>query len=177
MKALGIALCGLIHLTVTHAQESAAPKLYQKSNLVAWCVVPFDAKKRGPEERAAMIKKLGLRKVAYDWRAEHAPTFEAEILAYKKHGLEFFAFWDWHPSMAALMRKHGIRPANLEDESQPGRRFAGGKNRGGRPLAAATRENRDRVKMPTRFVQSRRLGRRAKKPRRRVRMAPARTQD
>src|SRR5262245_59245051 len=42
------------------AQEAAAkPDLFARENLVAWCIVPFDSKKRGPEERAAMLKKLG----------------------------------------------------------------------------------------------------------------------
>ena len=37
-----------------------AKELFRRDNLVAWCIVPFDAKKRGPEERAAMMEKLGL---------------------------------------------------------------------------------------------------------------------
>jgi hypothetical protein len=37
-----------------------AESLFRADNLVAWCIVPFDAKKRGPEERAAMMEKLGL---------------------------------------------------------------------------------------------------------------------
>lgn len=79
-------------------------------NLVAWCIVPFDAESRGPSERAAMLKRLGLRRVAYDWREQHVPTFEQEVLEYKKHGLEFFAFWDWHDDMAALVEKYDIHP-------------------------------------------------------------------
>ena len=31
--------------------------------------------------------------------AEHVPTFEAEVEEYKKHGIEFFAFWSWHDSL------------------------------------------------------------------------------
>jgi sugar phosphate isomerase/epimerase len=84
--------------------------VFAKNNLVAWCIVPFDASQRGPEERAEMLERLGIKKVAYDWRANHVPTFEQEILAYKKHGLEYFAFWDWHPAMAPLIEKHGIKP-------------------------------------------------------------------
>jgi Xylose isomerase-like TIM barrel len=93
------------------AEQPRAPgPLFAKQNLVAWCIVPFDAKKRTPAQRAEMVKRLGLTKVAYDWRAEHVPTFEEEILEYKKHGLEFFAFWDWHPSLEPLIKKHGIHP-------------------------------------------------------------------
>lgn len=84
--------------------------LFDRSNLVAWCIVPFDASRRGPAERAEMIVQLGLHRVAYDWREEHVPTFEEEILQYKKHGIEFFAFWSWHDAMEPLVRKHGIKP-------------------------------------------------------------------
>ena len=57
-----------------------------------------------------MLQRLGIKRVAYDWRQKHVPTFEEEILQYKKHGLEYFAFWSWHPDMAPLIKKHGIRP-------------------------------------------------------------------
>ncbi|NQU23249.1 MAG: hypothetical protein HQ567_18370 [Candidatus Nealsonbacteria bacterium] len=87
--------------------------------MVAWCIVPFDAAKRGPEARAEMLKRLGIKRVAYDWRAEHVPTFEQEILAYKKHGLEYFAFWGWHDDMARLIEKHGIRPQIWQSMANP----------------------------------------------------------
>ena len=70
-----------------------APALFGRENLVAWCIVPFDAKKRGPEERAAMLQRLGFKHFAYDWRAEHVPTFDAEVDALKKHGVALDAFW------------------------------------------------------------------------------------
>jgi hypothetical protein len=92
------------------AGESPTEENFARDRLVAWCVVPFDAKKRGPEERAAMLERLGIRRLAYDWRKEHVPTFEAEILALKKRGIEYFAFWGQHESMFALIRKHDIRP-------------------------------------------------------------------
>jgi sugar phosphate isomerase/epimerase len=60
---------------------------------MAWCIVPFDAKKRGPEERAVMMEKLGFKHFAYDYRAEHIPTFDAEIGACKKHGVSLDAWW------------------------------------------------------------------------------------
>ena len=92
------------------AADGRTSSLFASNNLVAWCIVPFDANKRGPADRAEMLHRLGLKKVAYDWRQEHVPTFEQEILEYKKHGLEYFAFWSWHPDMAPLIRKHGIKP-------------------------------------------------------------------
>src|SRR5688500_7115328 len=68
-------------------------RIFDRSNLVAWCIVPFDAKKRGPEDRAEMLARLGFRKFAYDWRAEHIPQFDAEIAALRKRNIEMSAFW------------------------------------------------------------------------------------
>jgi len=81
-----------------------------KENLVAWCIVPFDAKKRGPAERAAMLRELGIRRCAYDWRKEHVASFEQEILEYRKQGIEFFAFWGGHEAAYDLFEKYDIHP-------------------------------------------------------------------
>ena len=71
---------------------------------------PFDAKKRGPAERAEMVEGLGLRRVAYDWRPQHVESFEQEIKEYQRHDIEFFAFWSWHPAVEPLIRKYQVRP-------------------------------------------------------------------
>ncbi|MEM7698330.1 MAG: hypothetical protein AAF236_08005 [Verrucomicrobiota bacterium] len=92
------------------ARATEPPPNLSVENLVAWCVVPFDASGRGPEERATMLAELGFRYCAYDWRSEHVVEFEEEILAYKKHGIEMFAFWKGHPDAYALFRKHAISP-------------------------------------------------------------------
>src|SRR5690349_19050457 len=73
--------------------RAADYSLFAKTNLLAWCIVPFDAKKRGPEERAQMLERLGIHKFAYDWRAENIPTFEEEIDACRKHNIEIAAWW------------------------------------------------------------------------------------
>ncbi|MEQ1830417.1 MAG: TIM barrel protein [Pirellula sp.] len=70
-----------------------SPGLFAKENLVAWCIVPFDGSKRTPEDRARMLRELGIRRFAYDYRAEHVPTFDREIVALKKNGIELFAWW------------------------------------------------------------------------------------
>lgn len=102
------------------AQDGLVSKdIFAKDNLVAWCIVPFDAKQRGPAERAAMLSRLGLKHVAYDWREKHIPEFEQEILEYKKHGLNYFAFWSWHDSMEPLIRKHNIHPQIWTMGKQP----------------------------------------------------------
>ncbi|MCC9599006.1 heme-binding domain-containing protein [Stieleria sp. JC731] len=110
----------IVSLTLCHAfaqqpnlpstDAESVPENLQDDQLVAWCIVPFDAKKRNPAERAAMLQGLGLKRVAYDWRAEHVAEFETEILEYQKHGIEYFAFWGAHPKAFQLFEKYGLHP-------------------------------------------------------------------
>lgn len=88
-------------------------------NLVAWCIVPFDAAKRSPAQRAQMLNRLGIRRVAYDWRQEHVAEFEEEIRQYLKHGLEYFAFWDWHDAIEPLIRTYGLQPQIWKTNPSP----------------------------------------------------------
>ena len=90
--------------------QLSAADLFDKQNLAAWCIVPFDAAKRGPEARAEMVAKMGLKKIAYDWRQEHVAEFEREILAYQKHGIEMFAFWGVHDEAFRLFEKYKLHP-------------------------------------------------------------------
>ena len=93
--------------------------LFARTNLVAWCIVPFDAKKRGPEERAAMLEKLGFKLFAYDYRAEHIPSFDAEMEALKRHHVRLFAWWfpgalnDEAKLILNVLRRHGLRDVQL----------------------------------------------------------------
>ena len=95
---------------------SADTTLLERDNLVAWCIVPFDAKKRGPEERAAMLKELGLSRLAYDWRDEHVASFDAEVVAMKRNGIELTAWWmpgalDANArKIIEVIRRHDIHP-------------------------------------------------------------------
>src|SRR5437868_15309238 len=107
-------ILGLLIAPIARGDEGAE-KLFARDNLVAWCIVPFDAKKRGPEERAAMLEKLGFRHFAYDWRAEHIPSFDAEVEALKRHKIALDAFW-FPASLDAdarkildLLRRHKIK--------------------------------------------------------------------
>ena len=102
--------------------------MFAQDNLGGWRIVPFDAKKLGPAERAKMAKQLGFSKIAYDWRGHHVPTFEREILEYERHGIEFFAFWSWHDAFEPLVKKHGITPANLAYARLPKGWNTGGKS-------------------------------------------------
>ncbi|QDU92679.1 DUF6797 domain-containing protein [Lignipirellula cremea] len=96
------------------------PAVLRPENLVAWCIVPFDAKKRSPAQRAAMLQELGLSRCAYDWRNEHVPTFEQEILEYKKHDIEFFAFWGAHDDAFRLFQKYDLHPQIWQTVRDPG---------------------------------------------------------
>ncbi len=68
-------------------------ELFARENLVAWCIVPFDAKKRGPEARAEMLRRLGFTRFAYDWREEHIAQFDEEMEMLKRWGIKLEAFW------------------------------------------------------------------------------------
>src|SRR6266850_1204320 len=69
--------------------------LFSKDNLVAWCIVPFDSVERTPEERATMLDDLGIKQLAYDWRAKHLPSFSDEIQALKNHHIGLTSIWLW----------------------------------------------------------------------------------
>jgi sugar phosphate isomerase/epimerase len=91
-------------------------KPFERPNLVAWCIVPFDSEKRTPEQRAKMLDELRIRRLAYDYRAEHVASFEEEILTLKKHGIELTAWWfptvlnDEAKLILSLLKKHDVHP-------------------------------------------------------------------
>ncbi len=75
--------------------SSGGDSLFEKENLLAWCIVPFDAESRSPQERAVMLDDLGLKQFAYDYRDEHIPSFKEEILTLKDHHIKLSAVWLW----------------------------------------------------------------------------------
>jgi quinoprotein glucose dehydrogenase len=93
--------------------------LFASTNLVAWCVVPFDAKRRGPEERAVMLENLGFKLFAYDYRTEHVPTFHAEIEALKRHHVRLMAWWfptelnEEGKLILDVLKRHNVRDVQL----------------------------------------------------------------
>jgi hypothetical protein len=89
-------------------QESTQPGLFDRQNLTAWCVVPFDTKKRGPEERAEMLQRLGFKNFAYDWRTKDIPSFDAEVDALSRHGITW-QFGGFQPKPVILPRKSFFR--------------------------------------------------------------------
>lgn len=72
---------------------ASAADPFARDKLMAWCIVPFDSKDRSPEDRAAMMKRLGFSRFAYDWRDKHLATFERELAALKANDIELSAVW------------------------------------------------------------------------------------
>lgn len=108
VRLVSVSVFSLLALSGTLSAET--PENFKDENLVAWCIVPFDSQNRSPAERAEMLTRLGLRRVAYDWRAEHVADFEEEIRQYQEHGIEYFAFWGVHEKAFALFEKYDLHP-------------------------------------------------------------------
>ncbi|TWU18775.1 Azurin [Allorhodopirellula heiligendammensis] len=107
---LGMLVLGYLSMRVCQVHAADRVNVLDRSQLVAWCIVPFDAKQRSPAERAAMLNELGITRCAYDWRAQHVPEFEQEIQEYRKQGIEFFAFWGVHEEAFKLFSKYDMHP-------------------------------------------------------------------
>jgi sugar phosphate isomerase/epimerase len=69
--------------------------LFSQKNLLAWCTVPYDSKKRNAEERALMLKELGFTSFAYDWREPDLPNMETEFATLKKYNIRLKSVWFW----------------------------------------------------------------------------------
>ena len=97
-----------VMLTLSTCKAPVKPghkDLLGKDNLVAWCIVPFDANERTPLERARMLNELGIGQFAYDYRDKHIPSFREEIEVLKEHQIRLSAVWLW------------VDPANPWNES------------------------------------------------------------
>ncbi len=113
--AVAIGFLGAAEYQAVCQESDRVAQLFAQDNLVAWCIVPFDSKKRSPEERAEMLERLKFKKFAYDYRAEHVPTFDAEMEALKKRGIELTAWWFPQALNAEakqileVLKRHGIK--------------------------------------------------------------------
>ncbi|MFT7632383.1 MAG: hypothetical protein ACI87E_003435, partial [Mariniblastus sp.] len=88
MQRLVALISFLVLAMVSGPLTAQTPENFKRENLVAWCIVPFDAKNRSPESRTDMLHELGVQRCAYDWRANHVVTFEDEIQQYQSKGVE-----------------------------------------------------------------------------------------
>jgi sugar phosphate isomerase/epimerase len=69
--------------------------LFAKDNLYAWCIVPYDTVHRTPEQRAVMLKEIGITSMAWDWRAVHLPILKEEIATLAHHAIALRSVWFW----------------------------------------------------------------------------------
>ncbi|WP_297083512.1 phosphotransferase [uncultured Demequina sp.] len=77
-------------LTHRHAQAGASA---QRARIAAARVVTYDAQDRTPDQRAAMLEGIGLTRIIWDWREEHALRFDAEMDALERHGIDVAGLW------------------------------------------------------------------------------------
>jgi sugar phosphate isomerase/epimerase len=90
-----LCVASFLAFTLVTTTLCSEPKtsVFSRQNMTAWCVVPFDAKQRNPQQRAEMLRRLGIKNLAYDWRDVHIPQFDEEVAQLKKHGIRMTAFW------------------------------------------------------------------------------------
>ncbi len=156
-----ITTCGLFVVLLTRGllfegtsavadELSPAAKLFAPTNLVAWCIVPFDANKRGPAERAEMVKRLGLSRVAYDWRDEHVATFRARNRAVQKARHRVLRFLELARRDRTVDQETRHQAANLGDASLTHRWRPSREGCGGCQVDAADGRKDSRVGIETR---------------------------
>lgn len=92
---LAIACAALLLSCTSHKKNNSDFSLFSKDNLVAWCIVPFDSLHRTPEQRADMLNELGIKQLAYDWRAQHLSSFPEEIETLRRYGIKLKSVWLW----------------------------------------------------------------------------------
>jgi xylose isomerase-like TIM barrel protein len=83
---------------------------FARQNLVAWCIIPFDSMHRSPLERAQMLKRLGIQRLAIDWRSRDVPRFDDEIKTLQENKITIQAFWlrgDMYPEKKAPASEDG----------------------------------------------------------------------
>jgi len=109
LTLLGLLTVALLATTSVRLTADETLSLFDHKNISAlWIAAPWDAKKRGPEERMQMLKELGLSKFAYNGDG----AVDSEIEAAKKHGIEIAAFWYpvRNPQVVEAIKRYGIHP-------------------------------------------------------------------
>lgn len=61
--------------------------------LQAWGIVPHDRAGRTPPERAAMLRRLGITRLAYNWRYKDLDHLDLELAALREEGIAMSALW------------------------------------------------------------------------------------
>ena len=123
-----------------------------------------------------MLERLGFRHFAYDWRAEHIPTFDAEVEALKRHGVALDAFWvapgraeprvaaDPRRAQAARGQGPALGPARPRRRPRPRAPSRSGGSRRRRPSSGRWPRRPAKIGCSLGPLQPRRLVRRAGEP-------------
>ncbi len=90
----GVLLCALLLGIYGWTATTNGQSTFAKSNLHVWAYEEYDAVNRTPEQRARLLKELGITKAGYVCRnAARVAQFEAYVKAYKKEGIELISVW------------------------------------------------------------------------------------
>jgi len=73
--------------------QGAPTDVFARQNLLVGSIIPFDAARRDPAQRAEMLSRLGITMFVYDGRAADMARFDQEVAALKRHGIAFQGFW------------------------------------------------------------------------------------
>jgi hypothetical protein len=95
-----------IHIACNNPKE----KTLDMSNVLAWCIVPFDSMHRTPEQRINMLKELGIQRYAYDWRDQHLNEMVHEWALAKENNIHIDGVWLWLDTRTDTLGK--LSPGN-----------------------------------------------------------------
>ena len=110
MRMQAVVLILFVITAACSSQQQRETRLFDRNNLVAWCIIPYDNQNRTPQERAEMLTDLGFSRMAYDWREEHLPRFPEEIRTLQEYDIDLTAAWLWIDERAAdgLLPEHDL---------------------------------------------------------------------
>lgn len=93
VKAYKLVFLVLIFLSVCQKSSAQESALFEPSNFIPWSIVGFDVKERSPEQRLAMLERLGFKQYAYGNRPKHIPSMKHEWQLAKQMGIDIKAVW------------------------------------------------------------------------------------
>ena len=85
VKLYGSLVAALLAALLLAGKPEPPGDVFARENLVAWCIIPYDSIHRTPLERARMLRRLGIQRLAIDWRAKDIPNFDGEIDVLRKN--------------------------------------------------------------------------------------------
>jgi hypothetical protein len=85
----------LVLLAYMAACTSNTKSALDMDNYFAWCIVPFDNQNRTPAQRMEMLKSLGFKSYAYDWRQKHLAEMREEFDLARQNNIHVNAVWMW----------------------------------------------------------------------------------